>query len=248
MRLGLSLILAFAIASPDEAQSGDVCYYDRMWNAICTVPISASEPPGRCIAGAETQDGGHWEKTAEKHKHKKHKKKKRKHRKKKRKNRIARHKRHKHRRSPAFFDTIDKEDSLHLWHFRLTGLGAFQAEGRSYSINIGWHPEYRWDTGWTLGGAFSWMLLETFPNLITFHVLDYQIMVGRRFKSSVWGVEAGGGIQTWATQGGTHPIATVNAIRYIQEKPWDRLVISYSYFAMPGIPTHEIRVGVGVSF
>ncbi len=61
--------------------------------------------------------------------------------------------------------------------------------------------------------------------------------------------EAGGGLQTWVGNGGTHPIITGHLVKNLNS-PWfgsvNRLFAGYSHYLLSGNTTSEIKLGVGI--
>jgi len=139
------------------------------------------------------------------------------------------------------------DSGLTFMHFQANGYGAFQdAGGNTFSGQISWNPQYGLsDSLYLRGNLGATLLKSTFDS--KFLATNYQVLAGYRLGS--FGLEAGGGAQTWFDNGGTAAIVSAN-VPWSFDKPllglFDRVFAGGSMFLLSNT-TYEARLGVGIS-
>ena len=135
---------------------------------------------------------------------------------------------------------------------RVAPVAAFQNGGASFSTGFSWNPEYQIHPHWSLGLNVGWIIFEDQNRENDFHSFEFQPVVSYRLSEAPIGFELGAGLQAWTdSRGGVHPLVSETVFYEFKEKPLfilDRILVGYSSFFLPQMYTHEIKMGVGVSF
>ncbi len=133
-------------------------------------------------------------------------------------------------------------------NFRVQQLSVFQSTGSSYSGVVTWNPRAevfdRFSAGLSLGSSVLKGSLSTFFALEYSAVATYQL-------SPVMSADLGLGAQTWVNNGGTHFLVGPSISYHFDDRPVvfiDRVVAGYSALLISTRLTHEVRIGLGVSF
>ena len=151
-------------------------------------------------------------------------------------------------------DAAPTDDSgFKLLNFRAAPVGASHSGGESYSIGLSWNPEHRLQSHpeWSLGLNLGWIWFEN-QDATNFHSFELQPILGYRFIEMRIGVELGAGVQYWTEdRAGTYALLSGNVFYEFQQrvlKIMDRIFIGYSGYFLPKNFTHEIKIGVGLTF
>jgi hypothetical protein len=128
--------------------------------------------------------------------------------------------------------------------FQANGYAASQASGgNTISGQLSWNPELELGTIALRGNLGAAVLKGLFDN--KFVAINYQALASYRGLSP-FALEAGGGLQTWMKNGGTHPILSAN-VAYGLGGMINRLFIGYSRFLLTNNATNEFRAGLGIA-
>lgn len=133
--------------------------------------------------------------------------------------------------------------------FRLSQFSVFQSGGRnSFSGFLSWSPWVNLSSHFTVGASLGLSSLKAISGN-RFFVTSFEGWVGGR--SGNFGAELGAGLQNWGSNGGSRPLGSVTLQHFLDPK-WgsilDRIFLTYSYFSSLPDSSHELRVGVGISF
>jgi hypothetical protein len=135
---------------------------------------------------------------------------------------------------------------LSIMEFSANGLYATQAAGgNSYTGQAAWNPTIGLggvDLRGNLGISY---LKSSFDS--HFAAFNYQAFLKLGVLPTI-SVEGGGGLETWVSNGGTHPILSGDVNFEFPFKLLgviDRIFAGYSRFFLTGNGTNEFRLGVG---
>lgn len=137
-------------------------------------------------------------------------------------------------------------ETLNLGDAEINGIAVMQAAGgSSFSGQLAWTPRVGLtDLIYGRGVLGATMLKRSLGG--TFVVLNYEVRAGIPLFGAL-NFEAGGGLQTWVSNGGTGLVLT-GALAYGTgwfDGTLDRIFFSYSRFFLSGNGTNEFRLGVG---
>ncbi|MBL7716451.1 MAG: hypothetical protein JNL01_13380 [Bdellovibrionales bacterium] len=137
--------------------------------------------------------------------------------------------------------------SISMMNFQANGYGVFQeAGGNVFTGQVAWNPTMEMGSFKLMGNVGAGLMKNAFDKL--FPGFNAQVFLQKDLLGRV-GVQVGGGIQTWLTNGGTHPIASGNLYWGLTNK-WfgmvDKIFAGYSRFFMTNA-TDEFRLGIGIS-
>ena len=139
-------------------------------------------------------------------------------------------------------------EGLSLFEFQVGGLAIYQGGGNTYSAQLGWTPTYRMGGLWVRGDFAGSVLKGLTDN--RFVSLSYQALVGLAVWSSL-GLEAGGGAETWPSNGGTSIALSSNAVWSFNEKIFgivSHLFVGYERYFISNSAGNEFKLGVGIAF
>jgi hypothetical protein len=150
--------------------------------------------------------------------------------------------------APAYAETTEvapEGKTLSLLEFRANGYFAMQeGGGDTITGQISWNPTYSFGRVSVRGNLGVGLLKGSFED--KFISINYQALAHVGVLGG-FGVEAGGGMQTWMDNGGTHPIFSGNLVYDLKWMVLNRVFAGYSYFLLPNNATQEIRLGIGIS-
>jgi hypothetical protein len=130
--------------------------------------------------------------------------------------------------------------------FRLHQLTVFQLAGWSFSGEVSWNPYFYLNDRFGIRGNIGGMLLNGIPE--NFTAAEYEALLSFAISKAL-SVEAGGGIQTWFQKdGGTSPIFSLGADWMFLLERRAGINAGYSLFLPDKNVTHEVKLGVTLTF
>ena len=137
---------------------------------------------------------------------------------------------------------------ISMMQFQGNGYAATQTGGGNvFTGQASWNPTMNLGVIDVRGNVGAALMKNGFDS--KFVSFNYQVLANYSIFSSL-SVEAGGGLQTWMSNGGTHPIFSGNAVWGFPTKLFgyfNRIFAGYSKFLLTGNSTDEFRLGVGVA-
>lgn len=131
-----------------------------------------------------------------------------------------------------------------LMTFQVNGIAVLQPGRTTYGPQLAWIPSIGLG-GVGLRGELG---VGYFKNAIDdrFLAFNYEAFLTFPIVPLLFTFEAGGGLATWASNGGTHPIASLYTVLSIPGF-LNRVFFSYSRFFVPNAGVNELKLGLGFS-
>lgn len=136
-----------------------------------------------------------------------------------------------------------------LLDFQANGYGAFQSQdsAKVYSGQLSWNPNFSLSSSLGLRANLGATLLKDNGDN-RFLSSNYQLLVNFREIVGQFGFDLGGGLQSWGSHGGTHPIMSANLVCDLSPMSFlNRVFIGASRYLLGDNATTEVRAGIGFS-
>jgi len=131
--------------------------------------------------------------------------------------------------------------------FRVSQISVFQkGGGNTFSFHLAWAPYFYFSPSFGAGLELGGALFKSSIDNSGFFVIDTELVLGWFGKPI--GIELRAGAQTWLNNGGTSPLGGVT-LNYLFSRNGliDRIFLAYTYYLSSFDPSHQVRIGLGIS-